>query len=264
MQTVGNDQTDTLAGRVEAGSPFTGEFTFRADTSDAEADPAIGIYQSESPTGMSLSVGTLSTMARADGLRIRVRNNNGNEEDDYEVIHLPPPPAVDGIGIDEMRLFLRTRDTSLFSSDALPTTLPNPAQDRDVHGVLELSLSSAFVFGVVDWLDVVRIDTDSDGVADEDDVCPFAFDPDQRDTDGDGVGDACEPACEFSIGRRRFAFLPRAASSASSSRHRRRSAHGRRSAHPRGSRRSTIPRAPDPPRFDSAPPPSTGRLAEPR
>jgi len=130
VQTVGNDQNGVLAGRVVEGSPFTGDFTFRADTSDAEADPAIGIYQSESPTGMSLSVGTLSTIARADGLRIRVRNNIGaEEEDDVEVIHLPPPPAVEGIGIDEVRLLLRTRDTALFPSDALPTALPNPVQN---------------------------------------------------------------------------------------------------------------------------------------
>jgi hypothetical protein len=35
-------------------------------------------------------------------------------------------------------------------------------------------------------------DADGDGMADARDVCPFFADPEQRDSDGDGVGDACE------------------------------------------------------------------------
>jgi hypothetical protein len=35
-------------------------------------------------------------------------------------------------------------------------------------------------------------DLDGDGVADEDDNCPAAANPDQADTDGDAVGDACD------------------------------------------------------------------------
>jgi len=36
-------------------------------------------------------------------------------------------------------------------------------------------------------------DADGDGVADDTDNCPEVANPDQADTDGDGVGDACEP-----------------------------------------------------------------------
>lgn len=36
-------------------------------------------------------------------------------------------------------------------------------------------------------------DTDFDGVVDGSDNCPDVFNPDQADTDGNGVGDACEP-----------------------------------------------------------------------
>lgn len=41
-------------------------------------------------------------------------------------------------------------------------------------------------------------DMDDDGYADEDDICPLAWDPDQYDVDSDGVGDACDncPAIE--------------------------------------------------------------------
>ncbi len=36
-------------------------------------------------------------------------------------------------------------------------------------------------------------DDDNDGVLDADDNCPFTYNPDQADRDGDGVGDACTP-----------------------------------------------------------------------
>jgi len=45
-----------------------------------------------------------------------------------------------------------------------------------------------------DLVVAVLADLDSDGVADPVDVCPSVADPLQRDGDGDGVGDACDPA----------------------------------------------------------------------
>ena len=47
---------------------------------------------------------------------------------------------------------------------------------------------SAYVFE----LDVVNPDTDGDGIPDADDNCPLDFNPDQTDTDDDGLGDACD------------------------------------------------------------------------
>ena len=41
-------------------------------------------------------------------------------------------------------------------------------------------------------LPVVVTDTDEDGVPDDQDVCPTVADPDQVDSDEDGIGDACE------------------------------------------------------------------------
>jgi hypothetical protein len=38
-------------------------------------------------------------------------------------------------------------------------------------------------------------DADGDGICDDADDCPFVPNPSQRDSDGDGVGDACDPLC---------------------------------------------------------------------
>ena len=50
------------------------------------------------------------------------------------------------------------------------------------------------VFGPDCSLEDAVVDTDGDGVSDDDDNCPLVSNPDQTDTDGDGFGDACEPA----------------------------------------------------------------------
>ncbi len=37
------------------------------------------------------------------------------------------------------------------------------------------------------------LDSDADGVPNREDNCPFAFNPDQKDADSDGLGDVCDP-----------------------------------------------------------------------
>jgi len=45
------------------------------------------------------------------------------------------------------------------------------------------------------------IDYDNDGIQDTIDNCPFVFNPDQKDSDGDGIGDACEVTCPGDINK---------------------------------------------------------------
>lgn len=47
--------------------------------------------------------------------------------------------------------------------------------------------------------DDAEVDSDGDRVADADDSCPDQADPDQRDVDGDGRGDVCDPC--FGLGQ---------------------------------------------------------------
>lgn len=54
--------------------------------------------------------------------------------------------------------------------------------------------------GSVDWHYVtVDNDQDNDGVPDGDDNCPSVYNPDQLDTDGDGIGDVCDDSDDDGI-----------------------------------------------------------------
>ncbi len=67
----------------------------------------------------------------------------------------------------------------------------------DGDGVVLYSQSGFSLAGIVaaieDGLSYLEVDTDSDGILDENDNCPEDYNPTQADTDEDGVGDACDP-----------------------------------------------------------------------
>jgi hypothetical protein len=55
------------------------------------------------------------------------------------------------------------------------------------QGHIAIKSSQAIIISVTD------VDSDGDGIADNDDNCPATSNPSQTDTDGDGIGDACDP-----------------------------------------------------------------------
>jgi len=62
----------------------------------------------------------------------------------------------------------------------------------DGEGTLPQSWGTYFSFTVTCDCESTCTDTDEDGVCDDVDNCPETYNPDQEDTDGDGIGDACD------------------------------------------------------------------------
>lgn len=68
-----------------------------------------------------------------------------------------------------------------------------------IHNSFNSPQLGRYVFSVRSGVPVTARDRDGDGVPDDQDNCPLVFNPDQRDSNLNGIGDACEtPAVEHS------------------------------------------------------------------
>jgi hypothetical protein len=106
--------------------------------------------------------------------------------------NVDPKSAMSPISLSGGRL-----DAARAVGDAHPTPGPNPAMtwascDGDHDGVRDSSDNCPAVPGPVGAPYRGCPDTDGDGRLDNADDCPGVANPTQADTDGDGVGDACD------------------------------------------------------------------------
>ncbi|HLF54080.1 MAG TPA: thrombospondin type 3 repeat-containing protein, partial [Candidatus Nanoarchaeia archaeon] len=78
--------------------------------------------------------------------------------------------------------------------DATVGNQPNWETVLDLHGILSGATFKKIIDeGTACVADAVVDDDDNDGILNDDDNCPIAFNPDQTDTDDDGLGNACDP-----------------------------------------------------------------------
>lgn len=67
------------------------------------------------------------------------------------------------------------------------------AQERAVEFAGRVTPLAGPEIMVEDVINALKaVDSDEDGYSDADDNCPGVYNPDQRDADGDGIGDICQ------------------------------------------------------------------------
>jgi hypothetical protein len=93
-------------------------------------------------------------------------------------------------------LYRADENGAAFSDDSLPLTPPDLASLPEGQSFVEFDLGplgSAEVVFTLTSLSLGSSDADGDGVPDDADNCPDDANADQTDTDGDELGDACDP-----------------------------------------------------------------------
>ncbi len=108
---------------------------------------------------------------------------------------------VSGVTVDAVVRPVGDVDIAFLGSEATTFSSPLQVQDGSIVGGASyevfLGTNSEYIVRLTKvgtgGLPPIPNDLDSDGIPDNFDDCPGVFNPDQTDTDGDNIGDACDP-----------------------------------------------------------------------
>ena len=194
---------------VAIGDPFTVTFTFDTDAVDDSAgDSTRGDYR-DLITEVQVEVGSSFTASASNGGAFLGGSSvvfddwtgpaGGDPAEDRWWMQAQEGWSGDDLNDETVRFLQRfldflDSDATVFDSDALPTTPPDPAPFELAEFVLTFGAAGERISGPVASLVVADDgggDADGDGVPDGDDICP-GFD-DAVDTDDDGIPDGCDP-----------------------------------------------------------------------
>lgn len=129
-----------------------------------------------------INVTTLSGSASVAGMIIpQGYTVQAKLDDNGQVTRFSPPRQVTVEKLEYVRSFERVKTRNHHYQVRLPRTVQDIEKKTDAELV------------DFDFEDIFE-DFDGDGVPDERDNCPLTPNPDQKDSDGNGIGDACDPA----------------------------------------------------------------------
>jgi len=178
------------------GVPYKFSMTIDPASPDlTPGDPNVGIYDAVTSNELQIGTGALSDFV----LRIAVFKdlNIGGQLFVRFLVqgYRNPGGAYAGPGSFFFAVQL-SYEAGTFATDELPLTLPDPSTAKGETGVIIREQSGLNGYGMglalyVGDIKKIAVDSDSDGVFDATDNCKWVANPDQADTNGDGVGDAC-------------------------------------------------------------------------
>jgi len=147
-----------LPGTIHAGVSFTGTYTYDSNTPDSDTSPIWGVYQHNSPYGISIAIGGYEFKTASNHVgqfKIRITNDDPvNGPKDYYTVFSDENVVIPsaGLTIDYIKWGLSDSTYTAFSSDTLPVTAPVLTDWNynvlDIHGFDSLG-HGLYIYGTV-------------------------------------------------------------------------------------------------------------------